>query len=249
MVVAESGLFFCSNPTGETEMLTGKLFKTVLTAAAVLALAAPTHASLVARYLDATTGIDAYYDTDLGITWLRDANAGGTASNRQTAINWAATYTLGDVTGWRLPTDPVCATHVNCAGSEWAHLFFTELGNSIYTPGSFGGPATGGLLNPGGFVNWQTGLGVAGIYWSSSTYANDPAYGGGIGYTSFIVGQGRQNTGVDALYFAMAVHDGDVGRSTEEVIPPGNSVPEPESMLLALTALGALALARRRRHG
>ncbi len=228
-------------------MLTGKFFKTVLTAAAVLAMTAPAQASLVARYLDATTGVDAYYDTDLGITWLRDANALGHATNRQGAIDWAAGYTLGGVTGWRLPTSPWCSSGVNCAGSEWAHLFFTELGNSIYTPGS---PPTGGLQNSGGFINWGLDrfLGPD-WYWTSSSYTPPPAYGLGPFFTIFNVGQGRQDGTLDNQHYAMAVHDGDVGRSTEEVVPPGNSVPEPESMLLALTALGALALARRRRHG
>jgi MYXO-CTERM domain-containing protein len=224
-------------------MRTGKFFKTALTAAAVLALAAPAQASLEARYLDATLGIDAYYDTDLGITWLRDANALGHATNRQGAIDWAAGYTLGGVTGWRLPTDPYCDSHVNCAGSEWAHLFYTELGNSVYTPGT---PPTGGLQNSGGFTNWglDRWLGPT-FYWTSSSYINQ----GNTVYTVFNVGAGRQDGSLDNQFFAMAVHDGSVGRSTDEIVPPGNTVPEPESLLLALTALGALALGRRQRQG
>ncbi|MDP2371342.1 PEP-CTERM sorting domain-containing protein [Rhodoferax sp.] len=43
--------------------------------------------------------------------------------------------------------------------------------------------------------------------------------------------------------YAMAVHAGDVGRSTED---PGVPVPEPESILLVFGALGALVLVRRR---
>ena len=105
-------------------MLTGKFIKAVLTAASVVALAAPAQASLVARYLDATTGIDAYYDTDLNITWLRDANARGNAQginrDRQSSLDWAANSVLGDAVNWRLPTGPVCPSNnlsinnINC---------------------------------------------------------------------------------------------------------------------------------------
>jgi MYXO-CTERM domain-containing protein len=245
MVVAESGLYFRSTPTGETDMLTGKFFKTVLTAAAILALTAPVQANLVARYLDANIGVDAYYDTDLNITWLRDANARGNGvmnRDRATSMSWAATYTLGGVTGWRLPVAPVCDGNVNCAGSEWGHLWYSELGNMAYDPNN---PSTTGFQNKGDFVNWQLNIAGNAIYWSSST----GTYQGNTFYSVFLPFSGRQDGSVDNQYYAMAVHDGSVGRTTENIDPPGNSVPEPESMLLALTALGALALARRQRHG
>ena len=228
-------------------MLTGKFIKAVLTAASVVALAAPAQVSLVARYLDATTGIDAYYDTDLNITWLRDANARGNAQginrDRQSSLDWAANYVLGDAVNWRLPTGPICPSfdsatnNVNCPNSEWGHLWYTELGNTTW---DLNNQSTTGFKNKGDFVNWQD----RGVYWTSSTFLSQ----GLTAYAVFQTFDGKANGSLDNQYYAMAVHDGDVGRSTEEVVPPGNSVPEPESVLLSLTALGALALARRRRQ-
>lgn len=69
------------------------------------------------------------YDTDLNITWLRDANASNTAGNPfdsygigggymtwADANRWATTLTVGGFSGWRLPTslqpDAAC-THSN----------------------------------------------------------------------------------------------------------------------------------------
>ena len=233
-------------------MLTGKFIKAVLSTTAVLALAAPAQAGLVARYLDATTGIDAYYDTDLNITWLRDANARGNAQginrDRQSSLDWAANYVLGDAVNWRLPTGPICPSfdsatnNVNCPNSEWGHLWYTELGNKTW---DLNNQSTTGFKNKGDFVNWQGSTLGDSVYWTSSTYE----YQGRPVYAVFQTFDGKANGSSDNQRYAMAVHDGDVGRSTEEIGPPDNSVPEPESILLSLTALGALALARRRRQG
>ena len=81
--------------------------------------------TLLARDLDGNLStVEAYYDTDLDITWLKDANysatqyansggAEGDSDGRWTwagANNWAATLDPygSNITGWRLPdTNPV----------------------------------------------------------------------------------------------------------------------------------------------
>ena len=60
--------------------------------------------TLLPRDLDgnAANGPDAFYDTVLDITWLRDANVNGVMS-WDTAMTWADTLVVGGVGGWRLP--------------------------------------------------------------------------------------------------------------------------------------------------
>ena len=62
-----------------------------------------------AALVDRGTGM--IYDTDLGITWLQDANyaqtSGYDADGRMTwnqATNWAAGLNINGITGWRLPS-------------------------------------------------------------------------------------------------------------------------------------------------
>ena len=80
------------------------------------------HAALQGRDLNADGSFDAYYDTVLNITWLKDANAGKGSifdnaggvpgsngpndgwMNYQNANAWAANLDVYGVTGWRLPT-------------------------------------------------------------------------------------------------------------------------------------------------
>ncbi len=82
----------------------------------------------------------AVYDTDLNISWLKDANyaqtSGYTADGKMTwsaAMAWAAGLNVGGYTGWRLPTalntdlSGPCSGS-NCTGSELGHLFYTEGG-------------------------------------------------------------------------------------------------------------------------
>jgi hypothetical protein len=77
------------------------------------------------------------YDTELDITWLRDANVNGTMTS-ETANGWARNYSIAGYYGWRLPTMEY---------GEMAHLWYEELGNTA------GGPIT----NTGSFQNLQSG--------------------------------------------------------------------------------------------
>lgn len=189
------------------------------------------------------------YDTDLNLTWLADANAAlGTAFDDGTnttdgamswasATAWAASLTVGGVTGWRLPStadpDATC-TEVdgapsndirgyNCVGSEMGHLFYAELG---------------GTANVTIFDSTDPDLAlfsnIGGHYWSSTTEAGFPDYAWDFVFTS-----GAQSDAFKTTNFmgGWAVHDGDVA-----VVPaPG------AAGLLGTGIIGALAMARRRR--
>ena len=125
----------------------------ICTAAATL-LAAPAQAALQDRDLNGDSVVDAFYDTDLDITWLRDANVNG-LMDWVTAVAWADGYSFGGYNDWRLPTSDTCYG-AGCTGSEMGHLWYVELGNPV------GGP----FANTGGFQNFQSNF-----YWSNTVDA------------------------------------------------------------------------------
>ncbi len=173
-------------------------------AAATLALATSAQAALVGRDINgnAVAGSSAsavfLYDADLNLTWLRNANAGAGSSFDDgfsttdglmtwgNANNWANTLTVGNYSGWRLPTmvdtgapgcdfsyagGTDCGYNVQTATSEMAHLYYVSLGNLAYCPPGdatcAGGPQAGwGLTNTGNFQNLQPY-----VYWSGTEYA------------------------------------------------------------------------------
>lgn len=159
--------------------------------AAGLLLAGAVQAALQNRDLNGDTVVDAFYDTDLDITWLRDANVNG-LMNWAAATAWANNLVVGGTSGWRLPTsDPACVSY-NCTDSEMGHLWYVELGNA----------APGPMTNTGNFQSLQSGH-----YWSETVYTPSPDRA-----FFFYMPTGYQGTdGKLNTYYAMAVHPGDVG--------------------------------------
>ncbi|MDD5480015.1 pilin [Rhodoferax sp.] len=185
------------------------------------------------------------YDTTLGVTWLRDANA-----NRQmtwdTATAWAANLSTGSggntISGWRLPTmtdtgtpgcnlSPVgtdCGYNSTTSTSEMASLFYNTLGNKAYFNTSGAEQAGFGLTNAGSFQNMQSSY-----YWIGTEYAPDPNRA-----WYFNTWDGGQDAAVKSpQIYALAVHAGDV-------MAP---VPEPETYAMLLLGLGVVGAISRRR--
>ena len=212
------------------------------------------HAALEGRDLNGSLdSFEAYYDTDLDITWLADANYAKTSGHDtdgqmrwDDANTWAANLSFTDgvsvYDNWRLPTvvdtgtkgcnfaytGTDCGSNVDTATGEMAHLFFDELGNKGYydTSGNANQPGWG-LTNPGPFTNLQ-----AGNYWSATSFPP----GTGLAW-DFYFDYGLQHAdGKYNGFYALAVSPGDVG-----------AVPEAQTYALMLAGLGLIGWRARRR--
>ena len=201
-------------------------------ACAVTLVTSPSYAALIG-VLPATPGgtdYQAYYDDVADLTWLADANAGGSL-DYDGANAWAAGLDIDGVTGWRLPTtlqpDASCSFQgtvsagVNCTGSEMGNLYYNVLGNAA------GGP----LTSTGPFSNVQSTH-----YWSATEYALVPTNGWYFGFDD-----GNQLTAGKAFaYGAWAVQSGNAGAALAPV-------PVPAAVwLFGSGLLGLIGVARRR---
>lgn len=171
---------------------TPMLAKRAAAAARALALvvaASTAQAALQDRDLNGDSVVDAFYDTDLDLTWLRNADVNG-PMNWNTAVAWADGFSFAGYADWRLPTSDTCEGY-NCTGSEMGHLYFVELGNPV-----------GGLMtNTGDFQNLQSY-----VYFSGKEHASNPGWAWG-----FYMFYGFQGPGgKEGPFYAMAVRDGDV---------------------------------------
>lgn len=186
------------------------------------------------------------YDTDLNITWLKDANYAKTSGydadgrmNWSTANTWADTLFYGGYSDWRLPSTTDlgtagcnyafsgtnCGFNVTTNSSELAHLFFVELSN-LSTYDSTGAYQFS-VMNRGPFQNFQSD-----VYWSDAFALLPTSFA-----WDFNTAFGLQYVNEHYYeFYAWAVRPGDVA-----------AIPEPGSALLIGLGLAGLAALRRHR--
>ena len=221
-----------------------RTLRTWAAAAAMLALAGAAHASPM-TLVDGGLGV---LDSGTNLEWTSNMNLGG-LMNWAAANTWIATLNTSNYAGhndWRLPTlnpsDTTCSYNFNpgggfplqyygynCTGGELSHLFVTDLGNKASESVlNQAGDTAEQIANLALFSNVQSHG-----YWSGTEYAPGPD-----GAWLFRTTDGGQVTGgKNVALYAVAVRPGDVAAS----------VPEPQTLALALLALGATVVARRRR--
>lgn len=192
--------------------------------------------SLRPRDIDGDHVVDAFYDLDLNITWLANANGPGPLL-WEDAMAWVFSLTVHGVGGWRLltlrqvsncnpsPPPQECFPGIVPGSSELEHMFLTTLGN---TQSSAPDLAT---WNTGPFVGMQPAF-----YFTDQEAFFSPSF-----KAPWIFDMGRGVHDIDGDHlprFAWAVRSGDV-------FP----VPETPSLQLVLAGLALLgAFASRRRH-
>jgi len=160
------------------------------------------------------------YDDELNVTWY-DYTYQAT-EGWQAAVDWAENLSIvvngNPYNNWRLPKTVDGARDLaggyNKTSSEMGHLYYSSLGNKgqldingIYQPGF-------GLKNKGLFTKL-----VGWYYWSETEFSGQGDYVWMFGFPD-----GWQDTRSKdrTSYYAMAVHDGDVG----------SPVPEPATIIL-----------------
>jgi hypothetical protein len=201
----------------------------------------------------------AYYDTELNVTWLADANLSKTSgydadgfmtgSESQTWIGTlnAASY-LG-VNNWRLPTvtdtGPLgcdfaftgtdCGYNVDLSTGEMARMYYGALGdtggyNTSGAPQPCNSPILNCLTNTGPFANLQTDR----YYWTGTEWA--PPYTSTAWYFDFYDGA-QVDQDKSHSNHAWAVRPGDLA-----------AVPVPTVAWLIAPAFGLLAPWVKRKH-
>jgi Protein of unknown function (DUF1566) len=239
--------------------------RNALTALTLSVAACSSQAALVDR------GGGMIYDTTMNITWLADMNyavtsgyaAGGTAPDSVVGSNaiwtdgrmgwaaanqWANNLVFGGYDDWRLPTvnlsDTSCSNTstpagfptqyygYNCAGGELSQLFTLymgeKMGESVLDQT---GDTAEQIANQALFSNLKSSG-----YWTSQEYAPDRNLAWRFGTQGGLQLESNKSLPL----YAVAVRAGDV--------PSTLAVPEPQTLALVMTALGAALLCRGRRR-
>lgn len=170
------------------------------------------------------------YDTDLGVTWLADANyaktSGFSTDGRMSwaeALAWVANLDYAGFSGWRLPTGVDSLLNgYQCLGSEMCHLHYIELGGH-----------EGGDIRQSHNINFSLFENIqGGYYWTETTHPVDT----GNAFDFNFEGGLQSSDDKSFARFAWPVHPGDIG-----------AIPEPSTLLLCLVAIAALGVMSRRR--
>ncbi len=192
--------------------------------AALSLMSASANAALLSR-----AGGQAYYDNDLNITWLANANlaagsiyddGASTTDGRMTwasATAWIASLNTANYLGintWQLPEANAACTGYFCSSADMYHLFYSEGINSA---------APAPLSNVGG-----------GYYWSDDAFATTGS--AHVFNLSNVTGGQQGQFAKNTATFAWALASA-----------PGDAlVPVPAAVWLFSGALGALGVMKRR---
>ena len=173
--------------------------------------------TLQPRDIDGDGIVDAWYDTDLDLTWAATPTMSGKA-DWPTLVKAFAQLEIKGVKGWHMPSfgDPAalcdysatggtnCGYKPDPASSDMAHMFYVTLGNK-------GSPDAGyGLVNTGPFVDFRPW-----VYWTRTKY---PDITGEV--WSFQMKEGRQQRHKHKFpFYGWPVHDGDVPHADQAFQP------------------------------
>lgn len=194
-----------------------------------------------AAFIDAGGGM--VYDTELNVTWLKDANYAMTSGydadglmNWNAAVAWASSLTVGGVSGWRLPTmttssgggprpneNGQAATGATNA-NEFGWLWYQLNGGAYITDSTDISPFINLPFQDG---DWQSG---DEWYWTSEELGSN-AWRMSMNCACWDSGSNK----LTAEWHAWAVHDGNVA-----------NVPAPSTLLLMATGLAGIGWNQRR---
>jgi hypothetical protein len=192
-----------------------------------------------ALFIDAGNGM--VYDTDLDVTWLKDANHAKSSGydtdglmNWNQAVTWAASLTVGGVSGWRLPT------MTTSSGGGPRPNENGQISTGPTTSNEFGW--LWHRLNGGAYITSSTDItpfvnlpyqdGVSSEWYWTAEESGANAWRMSMNCACWDDGSNK----LTAEWYAWAVHDGNVA-----------NVPEPSTLLLMMTGLMGLGFANRKK--
>lgn len=222
---------------------------------AFLSISGSAQATLVGRDLGGTAEFDAYYDTELNISWLADTHALGIVTSLAQGRAAVGMLDVFGVAGWRLPkVTPINAAFtfdpnidvtyngsfeqgfdITDPGGEISHLYYVTLGNKGYFNTGGVPQSDFGWANAGPFLNIPINLGDPSG--PNEVYIYDTVYNG-LDFAFYTLTGAQGFVGLDTGGRPWAVHDGDVGE-----------IPEPSKTLLLLAGLGIPLSRSNRRAG